>query len=481
MNDHDTDSVFERRNARMPRSESMQPDQDSHDHDTLSGDTASDGFRGRERIVADSPETKRGESNPAVRFAVVNLGCKVNRTESDEIAAAYLASGGVRSSEEDADVIIINTCTVTGEADKKARKAAHHAATANDHARILVTGCAAAIEPDEFERIDPRIEIAGKAQIARQARGGSNRSVLRLGNGFHTRVNIKIQDGCDHACTYCIVHVARGVARSRSAASVEREVEAYLDRGVREMVLTGINLGSYASEGKTLADLAERLVAKMDASHADAHAAKQGGGAFDVRARLRIGSIEPQDVGSDLVELLGSSEGTLCRHLHLPLQSGSDRVLDEMNRPYDVASYADLVERLYAAAPTMSLSTDVIVGFPGETEDDFQQTLDLCRRCRFSKIHVFPYSQRSGTPAAERTDQIPPSVKKKRARRLRALAAQLRAEDLAKRAGSTELALVETDRCVTESYHELPLPEGVPVGSLIAVHMPAHALGIGRS
>jgi threonylcarbamoyladenosine tRNA methylthiotransferase MtaB len=193
---------------------------------------------------------------------------------------------------------------------------------------------------------------------------------------------------------------------------------------------------------------------------------------------LRIGSIEPQDVGADLVALLGLSDGTLCRHLHLPLQSGSDRVLAEMNRPYDVGFYTDLVERLYAAAPGMSLSTDVIVGFPGETDKNFQETLDLCRRCRFSKIHVFPYSLREGTPAAKRADQIPPAVKKERARVLRELGAQLRAEDLLRRAGSSEYALVETDRCVTESYHELPLPAGVPTGSLISVSMPAHQLKI---
>lgn len=422
----------------------------------------------------DSSETLRDHR---VRFAVVNLGCKVNRTESDEIAAAYISSGGIRSSQEDADVIIINTCTVTGEADKKARKAAHHAATVNDHARILVTGCAAAIEPKEFERIDSRIVIAGKASIARSARGSSERSVLRLGSGFHTRVNIKVQDGCDHACTYCIVHVARGAARSRSASSVEQEARAYLARGVREIVLTGINLGSYASEGLTLAGLAGRLMGLMREEDG-AGTSADGSNRCGVEARLRIGSIEPQDVGADLVALLGSSDGTLCRHLHLPLQSGSDRVLAEMNRPYDVAFYTDLVERLYAAAPGMSLSTDVIVGFPGETDEDFQETLDLCRRCRFSKIHVFPYSLREGTPAAKRPDQIPPAVKKERARVLRELGAQLRAEDLLRRAGSSEYALVETDRCVTESYHELPLPAGVPTGSLISVSMPAHQLRI---
>ncbi len=465
-NAHDIDAVHDV--ATTSRIDDSDDVDNAHEDDTATDIGAS---------VVDTRDSSVAPRDSGVRFAVVNLGCKVNRTESDEIAAAYLSSGGVRSSQEDADVIIINTCTVTGEADKKARKAAHHAATVNDHARILVTGCAAAIEPKEFERIDSRIEIAGKASIARSARGSSERSVLRLGNGFHTRVNIKVQDGCDHACTYCIVHVARGAARSRSASSVEQEARAYLARGVREIVLTGINLGSYASEGLTLAGLAGRLMGHMR-EEADAGTSANGSNRCGVEARLRIGSIEPQDVGADLVALLGLSDGTLCRHLHLPLQSGSDRVLAEMNRPYDVGFYTDLVERLYAAAPGMSLSTDVIVGFPGETDKDFQETLDLCRRCRFSKIHVFPYSLREGTPAAKRADQIPPAVKKERARVLRELGAQLRAEDLLRRAGSSEYALVETDRCVTESYHELPLPAGVPTGSLISVSMPAHQLKI---
>lgn len=405
-----------------------------------------------------------------MNFAVVNLGCKVNRVESDD-ASARLAARGTETAEADADLIVVNTCTVTGEAEKKTRKAVRRALRANDRARVLVTGCAAAVDAAFYEALDPRVRVVGKARLAEEIEAWCDSEgvsaappLLPVGPGFRTRVGVKVQDGCDNACTYCIVHVARGRATSRAADDVVRECAAYARAGAGEIVLTGINLGSYCDGARRdpsatrLAGLLRRL---LDAT-ADLHAP----GAFPVR--FRISSIEPRDVDDALVDLLAAADGRVCRHLHLPLQAGSSKVLREMARPYDADRFRALVERLYAAVPGLALSTDVIAGFPGETDAEFQETLELACACRFAKIHAFPYSRRAGTPAAERPDQVPPDIKAARAAALRALGDELRAAERARRAGTVELALVEEGGvAMSESYFELAAPADAPVGSLV--------------
>ena len=397
-------------------------------------------------------------SDRAKTFHVVNLGCKVNRVESDDFAAALLARGGEAVDAARADLIVVNTCTVTGEAEKKTRKAVRGALRANDHARVIVTGCAAAISPEVFEGMDPRVQVVPKgSMMGLLAPEGSSfephgaAPLLRVGDEFPTRVGIKVQDGCDNACTYCIVHVARGRAWSRPADEIVSEAVRLAQAGVREIVLTGINLGSYSFEGMTLAGLLRRL---LDAVEGD--------------VRFRISSVEPRDVHDDLIELMAQADGRICRHLHLPLQSGSPKVLKEMARPYKASYFAELVDRLYEAMPMLSLSTDVIVGFPGETEEDFQETAAMAERCRFSKMHIFRYSMREGTPAARRADQVDPVVKADRAKRLEAIAQALREADRSRRAGTVELALVETNGvATTESYHEVRVAEDAPVGELM--------------
>ena len=405
-----------------------------------------------------------------MNFAVVNLGCKVNRVESDD-ASARLAARGTETAEADADLIVVNTCTVTGEAEKKTRKAVRRALRANDRARVLVTGCAAAVDAAFYEALDPRVRVVGKARLAEEIEAWCDSEgvsaappLLPVGPGFRTRVGVKVQDGCDNACTYCIVHVARGRATSRAADDVVRECAAYARAGAGEIVLTGINLGSYCDGARRdpsatrLAGLLRRL---LDAT-ADLHAP----GAFPVR--FRISSIEPRDVDDALVDLLAAADGRVCRHLHLPLQAGSSKVLREMARPYDADRFRALVERLYAAVPGLALSTDVNAGVPGETDAEFQETLELARACRFAKMHAFPYSRRAGTPAAERPDQVPPDIKAARAAALRALGDELRAAERARRAGTVELALVEEGGvAMSESYFELAAPADAPVGSLV--------------
>lgn len=432
-----------------------------------------------------------------MNFSIVNLGCKVNRVESDAFAAGLLARGCVET-DGTADVVVVNTCTVTGEAEKKTRKAVRRALRDNPTAQVVVTGCAAAIDADTYLSMDPaRVHLAGKLEVDQLLDRlvgplGHGAQVLAVGEGFHTRVGVKVQDGCNNACTYCIVHVARGRATSRNADDVRAECIALARAGVREIVLTGINLGSYrwVAEGSAAAGSSSEAgevaaaAAGRDA-HAPALAAAPAARPAPLRldgllrqlladtadihepgepaCRFRISSIEPRDVSDGLIKLMAASDGRICRHLHLPLQAGSTKVLREMHRPYTAEQFGALVEKLYAAMPQLSLSTDIICGFPGETDDEFAETLNLARACRFTKIHVFPYSPRRGTPAAARVDQVAPEVRSKRAARLRALADELREADRARRVGTVELALVEESGvAMTESYYELPAPSAPP-------------------
>ena len=427
------------------------------------------------------------------KFHVVNLGCKVNRVESDDFAATLISQGASPSSAGDADLIIVNTCAVTGEAEKKTRKAIRQALRANASACVIVTGCAAALDANRYFSMDNRVQVVPKLamhallsemvssspetqnisrasgstciEISNQAMdlsrqnissdsnyGMPNEEPMRVGDEFPTRVGIKVQDGCNNACTFCIVHVARGPAWSRPSDQIISEAVRIARQGVKEIVLTGINLGSYLYEGTGLADLLRCLLDATD----------------DVR--FRLSSIEPCDIHDDLIKLMAASQGRICRHLHLPLQSGSSKVLQEMARPYCADQYCSLVEKLYAAMPRLSLSTDVIVGFPGESEEDYLATESLARACRFSKMHIFRYSLREGTPAAQRADQVSPAVKADRAKRLEMLERQLASADLERRAGTHEFAIVETGGvATTESYHTVTAPRGAHVGDLVEV------------
>lgn len=408
-----------------------------------------------------------------MKYAVVNLGCKVNRVESDAFASSLDAHGAKSCDAADADLIVVNTCTVTGEAEKKTRKAVRGALRANGRATVIVTGCAAAIDKDTFLAMDPRVRVMGKAELASSIDAGAwgldaaaHGPALPVGEGYRTRVGVKVQDGCNNACTYCVVHVARGKATSVDPREVVRQCRALASAGVKEIVLTGINLGSYrwrdeeTGEATGLADLLRMLLEET----ADLH--KEG----EYPVRFRVSSVEPRDVHDDLIEVLATAGGRVCRHLHLPLQSGNSKVLREMHRPYNAEHFEAIVANLYERVPELSLSTDIICGFPGETEREFEDTLRVARTCRFSKIHVFPYSKREGTPAAARIDQVPPGVKADRAQRLRDLGDLLRDNEREARKGTRELAVVEEEGiALTESYFEVPAPKNAKAGEMIEV------------
>ena len=272
-----------------------------------------------------------------------------------------------------------------------------------------------------------------------------------------TRVDVKVQDGCDNACSYCIVHAARGPARSEPADAVVARVAQLAESGTQEVVLVGIDIGAYRDGALDLTGLLRRLLAETGIG------------------RVRVSSIEPQSLEPSLVDVLVQAGGHVCRHLHLCLQSGSTAVLQQMNRGYSAGEFAELVSAARTRIPGLALSTDVIVGFPGETDEDFERTCQLVSQCGFMRLHVFRYSKRPGTPAAERADQVPPQVMAVRAARLRELGAALAERDAQTRIGTTEQVIVEQPgRGTAESYHSVAFAADAPQGALLPMRFTAY-------
>lgn len=382
-----------------------------------------------------------------IKYSVINLGCRVNRSESDVIESC-MSEIGCSSPIEAADIIFINTCTVTATADKKTRKAVNSALRANDHAKIVVIGCAANMYPQYFKSLSERVEVADKFNLIEDLKQKCNFSP----KSQFARANVKIQDGCDNACTFCIVHTARGKSRSIKRENVIETCKKLDREKTPEIVLSGINLGSY--DDPDLAALLRYLLEETDYS------------------RYRISSIEPPQVTDELLKVISASNGRVCKHFHLPLQSGSDRILKKMDRHYSVAEYLSLVDKIYQMMPDFSITTDIIVGFPGESEDDFEETCEVAKKCHFSKIHVFPYSIREGTPAATMPDQIDKKIKDERSKRLIVLSDTMRRREFEKRCGSEEYIAVENENIsTTESYFSICTPQNAAPKSLIKIKL----------
>lgn len=408
-------------------------------------------------------------------FYVSTLGCKVNRAEVDEYSAYLISAGWSFGDVENANLIIINTCTVTATADKKTRQVTRKLCrqNTNKNTEILLIGCAANIDVDLYKSFDKRIVYVKKHDVLEYLSKFTDNNFLceysaiskiLASENFRTRASIKIQDGCENNCSFCIVHVARGNLWSLKWKEVETKFSSLLDAGIKEVVLSGVNLGSYNSNGVDLAKLCQKLLYIIDLKGKTINE--------EVPFRIRLSSIEPQNVSDSLIDIISKANGKICRHLHLPLQSGSSKVLKEMNRLYSAEEYKILVDKLRNKIPSISLSTDIIVGFPGETENDFNDTYKLANECGFMKIHVFPYSKRCGTPAALRDDQIPDDIKNSRAKKLRLLSDELRELDYKSRLNTCEYALCETKNIArTESYHELPAPKSAHIGDLVKIKL----------
>lgn len=378
-----------------------------------------------------------------MRIAFSTLGCKINQYETDLMRQELQSRGNtIVPFDADADVYIINTCSVTAKSDYQCRQVIRSASRrGKGAARIVVTGCYAETRPEEIRKI-PGVDLVignrDKASlparvmdadiVTTQSAAGAPAKPLRS----RTRGFLKIQDGCDNRCSYCIVPFARGGSRSVIPEDIHKEFEGLVKTGCPEIVLTGIHVGTYGTDLKDGTDLTGLLTSLL---------AKRG------NSRIRLSSIEPGEITSEMIGLLGKG---LCRHLHIPLQSGDDAILTAMKRNYTAGFYLDLLGNIARSAPDVALGSDVMAGFPGEGDREFQNTLRLVEESPLTHLHVFSYSPRPGTVAAEMKNQVPEPVKKRRSEALRELG---RSKNLAfrKRCSGSVLEAVVEDKIDAET------------------------------
>lgn len=356
------------------------------------------------------------------KIAFYTLGCKVNQADTASMENLFLRSGHqLVSFDGEADVYIINTCVVTNTGQRKSRQTIHRAIRKNPNALIVVTGCypqTAAEEVKAIAGVDMIIGNQDRAQIVqlveerlahRQTDTLDAVHKLTASTAFEemaagditdkTRAFLKIQEGCNQFCTYCIIPYARGPLRSRSLESIRTETQRLISAGFKEIVLIGIHLGCYGKENPDGPTLYDAVKTVLDVPGVQ---------------RLRLGSLESVEVEPRLLTLM-QEDARFCRHLHLPLQSGCDKTLQAMHRPYTTAKFKTLLADIKTKVPDIAITTDVIVGFPGETETDFETTCKFADSCGFSKMHIFPFSARKGTPAEKFTGAVTEAVKKERA------------------------------------------------------------------
>ncbi|RAP25210.1 hypothetical protein C2W59_00172 [Bacillus pumilus] len=361
------------------------------------------------------------------------LGCKVNHYETEAIWQLFKEAGyGRKEYESKADVYVINTCTVTNTGDKKSRQVIRRAIRHNPDGVICVTGCYAQTSPAEIMAI-PGVDIVVGTQDRHKLLGyieeyrRERQPINGVGNIMkarvfeeldvpaftdRTRASLKIQEGCNNFCTFCIIPWARGLLRSRDPEEVINQAQQLVDAGYKEIVLTGIHTGGYGEDLKdyNFAKLLKELDQRVSGLK-----------------RIRISSIEASQITDEVIEVLDQSD-KIVRHLHIPLQSGSNTVLKRMRRKYTMEFFAERLTKLKKALPGLAVTSDVIVGFPGETEEEFLETYNFVKDHQFSELHVFPYSKRTGTPAARMEDQVDENVKNERVHRLIALSDQLAKE-----------------------------------------------------
>lgn len=391
-----------------------------------------------------------------MKFCFATLGCKVNQFETQALAQLAQQRGHVLTDTQ-ADVCIINTCTVTSSGDHKTLRVLHKLQKENPHAIVALCGCFAQTEPEKASAIDGVHIVCGtsdraavldlceqavhdRKSVCTVTDNRERQAFEELPAGIlpgHTRALLKVQDGCDNYCTYCIIPYARGHVRSLPLADAVKQAQQLAASGVKEIVVTGIEIASYGRDlpdKPNLIDLMEQLCAA----------------APDVR--FRLGSLEPRFITDAFCERL-KGFSNLAQHFHLSLQSGCDATLRRMHRRYTTAQFLAVVERLRAAFPDCSITTDVITGFPGETEQEFAQTMAFLKACAFASIHVFPYSERSGTPAASMPNAVPPHIRSERANAVRDLAAQLTQDFLTPFIGKTISVILEHGRKDAQPAH----------------------------
>jgi threonylcarbamoyladenosine tRNA methylthiotransferase MtaB len=372
------------------------------------------------------------------KLKTVTLGCKVNQYETQFVREGLLGAGYTDAGQDQpADLCIVNTCTITGEGDAKSRQMIRRMNRDNPDARIIVMGCYATREPDAVAALPGVAEVVTDKRELPDLLGRFG--VVDIPNGIsglnnRHRAYVKVQDGCLLRCSYCIIPTVRPNMYSRPIGEVLAEVRVLIDRGFREVILTGIHLGHYGvdfNQGKPKSQWTRlsHLVRAICELSPD--------------VRVRMSSIEATEVTRELIDVMKEYKDQVCPHLHVCLQSGSDRILRGMKRRWTRRHIIDRCELVKNELHLPAFTTDVIVGFPGETEADFEDTLDACRQIGFSKIHKFPFSPRRGTPAAEMTDQIPKAVKTQRGRVLQELESELKQQYFDRLVGEQLQLLVE--------------------------------------
>ena len=405
-----------------------------------------------------------------MKFNIITFGCKVNQYESNMMKEKMLSSNFFyEENMSDANIIIVNTCSVTNVADKKCLKMIRKIKREYPNALLVVAGCSSQNNQNVYEALDIDILLGNKdkskiAELIKEYLDTEKKYVkfynerdldfedMLINDYNHVRAFVKIEDGCDNFCSYCIIPFVRGSVRSKDFDTVIKEAKLLTEHGHKEIVLTGIHTGHYMSNNHDLTDLINEL------------------SKIDDLLRIRISSIEITELNDKFLEMLKINK-KVCNHLHIPLQAGSDEILKKMNRKYDLAYYEEKINKIRSIRPDISITTDIIVGFPYETDELFSETLEFSKKMNFSKIHVFPYSIRVGTAAASMPNQVDEVTKKVRVKKLMALSKKQEKEYYEKFKGKElDILVEECDNNVsighTSNYLMVTLNENLLVGKI---------------
>jgi threonylcarbamoyladenosine tRNA methylthiotransferase MtaB len=398
-----------------------------------------------------------------MKYAIVTFGCRVNQADSLRMEEEFLAQGGMATAAADADLVVVNTCSVTASADQGARQAIRRIARDNPASRIIVTGCYATRCEADVAALPNVVRVVRNSEkdalVERVTDGdGPCGAAIEPGVAGRTAFTLRVQTGCEERCAYCIIPSTRGAGRSLPIDDVVGEVTRVSAAGFKEIALTGVHLGSYGRDLPspwTLIDLL-RALERMDAD-----------------VVFRISSLEPMDCTPAIVDLVASSGGRFAPHFHLPLQHASDRMLAAMRRPYTLDDYRRLLDGVHARLPDASIGSDMIVGFPGETDEDFGANVAYLPLSPLTHLHVFPYSDRPGTEASSMREKVDGITIRDRGMRLRQIGAGLTRRFHASQAGTTRRALTLEDGSlvVTDNYLKVRIPPGLPRNQRVMVQL----------
>ena len=402
-----------------------------------------------------------------MKYSIVTFGCRVNQADSLGLEEKLSAAGGIATAPADADVVVVNTCSVTATADQGARQTIRRIARDNPASRIIVTGCYATRCEADVAALPNVVRVVRNsdkdkivdAWLARSMSGdGPCGTPLAPGIAGRTAFTLRVQTGCDEPCAYCIIPSTRGPGRSARVDEIVRDVIRVAAAGFKEIVLTGVHLGSYGRDLATPVGLFDLLEA-LERIEAD--------------VVFRISSLEPMDCSPAIIELIAASKGRFAPHFHLPLQHASNRILSTMRRPYSLDYYRSLVDSIHARMPHASIGSDMIVGFPGETDEDFQANLDYLPSSPLTHLHVFPYSDRPGTVAATMRDKVDGSIVRARGLELRRIGAALTARFHEGQGGTVRSALTIDDGSVvvTDNYLKVRIPRGLERNRRVRVRL----------